>query len=121
MQCPARYRYEVIEGLRGGGSDSAYVQFHRCVYKTVGWMETKGEGKCVGPDAALGQFDAVWKESGPVKHPFEKYYRAAAENMVKGMTETVAREIGQYDRQDWAVPIAWAPCHDHSGSRGDLR
>ena len=106
MQCPARYRYEIIEGLRGGGSDSAYVQFHRCVYKTVGWLENeRRNGNAVGPDAALGQLETVWKESGPVKHAFEKYYRAAAENMVKGMTDTVSREIGIYDRQDWAVPI----------------
>jgi hypothetical protein len=26
-QCPARYRYEVIEGLWGGRDESAYVRF----------------------------------------------------------------------------------------------
>ena len=38
-QCPARYRYEIIEGLRGGRDQSAYIRFHGCVYATVGWLE----------------------------------------------------------------------------------
>ena len=38
-QCPARYRYEVIEGLRGGRDESAYIRFHGCVYATIGWLE----------------------------------------------------------------------------------
>ena len=106
MKCPARYRYEIIEGLRGGGGDSAYVQFHHCVYKTVGWLEDEQrKGNTVSAEVALGQLDSVWKETGPVKHPLEKYYRAAAEKLVKGMADTVAGERGNYDRQEWAVPV----------------
>jgi superfamily I DNA/RNA helicase len=44
MQCPARYRYEVIEGLYGSRDESPYIQFHRCVYLTVQWLEEQRQG-----------------------------------------------------------------------------
>ena len=106
MQCPARYRYEVIEELRGGGNDSAYVRFHRCVYITAGWLEQERQkGNVIGGEGAVAQLAAVWESNGPVKHAFEAYYRAAAESMVQGMVEAVSSERGQYDRQEWAVPL----------------
>ena len=40
-QCPARYRDEYIDGLHGGRDESAYIRFHRCVYKTIGWLEAE--------------------------------------------------------------------------------
>ena len=39
MQCPARYRYTIIEGLRGNRDESAYLRFHRSVYITIRWLE----------------------------------------------------------------------------------
>jgi DNA helicase-2/ATP-dependent DNA helicase PcrA len=106
MQCPARYRYEVIEELRGGGDDSAYVRFHGCVYMTVGWLEEERQkGNVISSDAAVAQLATVWEANGPIKHAFENYYRAAAENMVKGMADTISNERGNYDRQEWAVPV----------------
>jgi hypothetical protein len=106
MQCPARYRYEVIEELRGGGDDSAYVRFHGCVYMTVGWLEEERQkGNVISSDAAVAQLATVWEANGPIRHAFENYYRAAAENMVKGMADTISNERGNYDRQEWAVPV----------------
>ena len=106
MKCPARYRYEVIEGLHGGGEESAYVRFHRCVYITVGWLEAERQkGKAVDTQAALAQLAAVWATDGPIDHAFENYYRGAAEGMVRGMVDTVATETARYDRQEWAVPL----------------
>jgi hypothetical protein len=106
MQCPARYRYEVIEELRGGGDDSAYERFHRCVYITAGWLEQERQkGSAISAEGAVAQLATVWESNGPVKHAFETYYRAAAESMVQGMVEAVSSERGQYDRQGWAVPL----------------
>ena len=36
---------------------------------------------------------------------FENYYRSAAEGMVSGMAEAIAAETGQYDRQEWTIPV----------------
>jgi ATP-dependent DNA helicase UvrD/PcrA len=105
-KCPARYRYEVIEELRGGGNDSAYLGFHRCVYLTIGWLEEeRRKGNTVNDRGALAQLAEVWSAEGPVNHAFEGYYRSAAESMVKGMVEAISSESAQYDRQEWVVPV----------------
>jgi DNA helicase II / ATP-dependent DNA helicase PcrA len=36
IQCPARYRFECLDNLRGPTDDSPYVRFHRCVHRTIG-------------------------------------------------------------------------------------
>lgn len=106
MQCPARYSYEVLEGLRGGRDESAYVRFHACVYKTVGWLEDERQkGNTIDAMNALARLAAVWATEGPIDHPFENYYRSAADGMVKQMAEAIAAEVGQYDRQEWSVPL----------------
>jgi len=106
MTCPARYRYQVIEGLRGGRDESAYVQFHRCVYMTVGWLEQeRQQGRAVNIPGALSHLAEVWSKDGPVGSGFEKYYWSAAEKMVKGMAGIIAAETGHYDRQEWTIPV----------------
>jgi superfamily I DNA/RNA helicase len=106
MQCPARYRYEVIEGLRGGRDESPYIQFHRCVYVTVGWLEQQREvGQIASVDAGLARLAVEWEKRGPVGHAFESYYRASADGMVKAMATAIAVEKGQYDRNEWIIPV----------------
>ncbi len=106
-QCPARYRYEIIEGLRGGRDQSGYIRFHGCVYATVAWLEEQRKNRTV-PDvpAALAQLAATWQTQGPFDHPFEAYYLRAAEGMVARIADAVATESGQYYRQEWAIPLA---------------
>ena len=106
MKCPARYRYEAIDGLHGGRDDSPYVQFHRCVRITAGWLEEQSAaGAPVDTVAALARLDDVWKQRGPIGSGYESYYRATAEEMVRQMAATIARESGQYDRGEWLVPV----------------
>jgi DNA helicase-2/ATP-dependent DNA helicase PcrA len=106
-QCPARYHYEVIEGLRGGRDQSAYIRFHGCVYATIGWLEEQRQnGATIDIQAAQGQLGTIWKTQGPLDHPFEAYYRSAAEGMVKCIADAIATEAGQYYRQEWAIPLA---------------
>lgn len=106
MRCPARYRYEAIDGLHGGRDDSPYVQFHRCVRITTGWMEQQSAaGAPADEAAALARLDSVWQERGPVGSGYERYYRAAAQEMVRQMAATIAWEPGQYDRGEWLVPV----------------
>lgn len=106
LKCPARYRYEVIEELQGQRDESPYIQFHRCVYRTVGWLESQREsGQIVSPEGALTQLAALWNDGGPVGNAFEGYYRAAAIEMVRGMAAAIATESAAYDRREWIVPV----------------
>ena len=106
MQCPARYGYTVLDGLRGSRAESAYLRFHRSVYITIRWLEEeRQEGRTVDGAGALSGLAAVWATDGPVDHAFEKYYRAAAENMVTRIAAVIASETGRYEREEWSVPV----------------
>jgi superfamily I DNA/RNA helicase/Zn-dependent peptidase ImmA (M78 family) len=105
-QCPARYRNEYIDGLRGGRDESAYIRFHRCVYKTVGWLETeRGNGHAKTVAEALAHLSKVWEDEGPVGHAFERFHRKNADGMVRTMAETIAAESVTYDRCEWSIPV----------------
>jgi len=100
------YRYMVIEGLRGGRDDSAYVSFHRCVYVAARWLEVeRQEGRVVDQTQAINKLAAEWDKSGPKDHPFEKFYFQAARGMVTAMVALVQGETGRYDRADWDVEV----------------
>jgi superfamily I DNA/RNA helicase/Zn-dependent peptidase ImmA (M78 family) len=104
-QCPLRFKYEVVDGLRGGRDESPYLQFHRCVYATIGWMERQREaGTPVSHDAALEKLEHEWATRGPIGG-FEAFYKSAASSMVQAMADAIAHEDGQYDREEWIVPI----------------
>ncbi len=106
IQCPARYKYEVVEDLNGLRDGAPYVKFHRCVYVTVGWLEQQRmDGKVADVPAALAQLKAEWSARGPGGYPFEAYYLKAAETMVTRMAALIQAETGQYDRREWAVDL----------------
>lgn len=106
MDCPARYRYEVVEGLRGGRDETPYVRFHRCVYVTVSWLESERQaGRKADVATGLERLQVEWSARGPVGHGFEAYYRAAAHQMVRAMSAAIAGEVGTYDRQEWKVTL----------------
>lgn len=105
LGCPLRYRYEVLEELRGGSDNSPYLQFHRCVRATINWMEAQREiGAPCGGAAALARLDQEWAKRGPIGG-FENFYRAEATEMIEAMQREIAREEGQYDREEWVVSV----------------
>ena len=105
--CPAAYRYEVVDGLRGASPSSGYLRFHACVYAAVGAMEREAAGG-IPPsvEAATAHLDGAWADGGPRNHSFEPYYRTIAERMVASMVEVVAAEAGSsYPREEWHVDV----------------
>ena len=104
--CPAQYRYEVVDGLRGPRDSLAYVRFHRCVYRVIHWMEQQcNAGQPVRTPLALAQLELAWQQAGPVGHGFEPYYRRMAEEMVAAMVTYLAEELGEPVRAEWQVEI----------------
>ncbi len=45
--CPQQYEYAHVYGLEE--ETSAYQRFHRCVYRTLAWMETEAKEKGANP------------------------------------------------------------------------
>jgi DNA helicase II / ATP-dependent DNA helicase PcrA len=107
IECPARFRQEVLDQLRGVRDDNPYVLFHRCVYITVDWLERERvAGHKPTVREGLARLATVWSERGPLTHGFEPYYRRAAESMVSAMCEAILHETGQYARAEWQIPLS---------------
>jgi superfamily I DNA/RNA helicase len=106
MRCPARYRYEFVDGIRGAGDLGAFIGFHRCVRRTLGWIERETEtGKAVTPEGAVNQLAKIWSEQGPLDHGFEPYYLQTAQQMVRHMTHIQTQQGESLDRGEWQVEI----------------
>lgn len=106
LRCPARYHYEKLDGLYGARDASAYLRFHRCVHRTLGWLEAQAaEGNRASSAEARAELVRQWEKGGPKDHPFERYYWTAAEGMVETIAKLILSETGQYDRAEWSVGV----------------
>lgn len=105
LHCPARYRFEILDRVRGAQDNSPYIQFHRCVFRTIGWL---GAQRIAGATIDLGGAQArlvqEWDDRGP-KGGFESYYRASAEAMIASMVTVIASETGTYDEGEWLIDL----------------
>lgn len=83
MKCPRKYFYEFVIGLSGKREDSAYVQFHHCVYDVLRHLQSeRALGHEVDRATAYAYLDEVWKAKGPLDHFYEPIYRQRAKQMI---------------------------------------
>ena len=107
--CPARYRYEIVDGLHGPRDASAYLKFHGCVRRVIKWLETERHaGRRISADAASERLRIEWDERGPTAGDgYEPVFWRAAELMavlsrrgrlLKRTTVRPTTRRGTYDR-----------------------
>lgn len=105
LRCPARYRYEVVEGLGGLAKKTAFLRFHGTVRQAIGWIyERLGEGGDLTPDDAVVQLRDIWAKRGPVGEPFEDIYWRQAERMVRA-TVAAADDGGGHVERIWSANL----------------
>jgi CRISPR/Cas system-associated exonuclease Cas4 (RecB family) len=106
LRCPARYHYERLDGLHGARDASAYLRFHRCVHRTLGWLEAQAAaGQRASVAEARAELGRQWDKAGPKNHAFERYYRESADAMVTTLAELILGETGSYERSEWTVAL----------------
>ena len=106
LKCPRQFFYEFVLGLSGKREDSAYVQFHLCVYRVLHWMaDERMRGQLPDAIAALTQLTETWEEHGPRNHPYESLYHRAAMTMVLRAVNRPTRSHGPAARPTWEVPL----------------
>lgn len=107
LQCARRYQSEAVDGLRVFRDDSPYLNFHRCVFRTIAWLGSqRTSGTAITREMALAHLREEWTARGPNGHGFEPYYRASAEAMVERMADITNSEVGQYDTDEWSIDFA---------------
>jgi superfamily I DNA/RNA helicase len=84
LKCPRRYFYEFVLELSGKRDESAYIQFHQCVYDVLNWVQQeRAQSRSVDGRAAQDYLMLIWEARGPIDHPYEPIYREQAELMVE--------------------------------------
>ena len=105
LRCPRQYLYQRILDLSGAREDTAYVNFHRCVYHVLRAINHRPEGTAfpTAPEA-LAQLDAIWQERGPVKHPYNGLYWEAAVDIIQRAVARGERSVPSSTPAAWKVP-----------------
>ena len=88
LRCPRQYFYEQV--LRTGGDSEAaiYLQFHLCVYQTIGWAkELKLANKNVEFEAAREKLNEIWSAQPISLHAYAAIYLSEAHRLVAAATE----------------------------------
>jgi superfamily I DNA/RNA helicase len=76
LDCPRRYLYQLVLGLSGGRDDTAYVRFHRAVYRVLEWM--RAQIGSIEAQALANELDAAWRDIGPTRDPLEPLFKTSA-------------------------------------------
>lgn len=106
-RCPQGYYYQLVLGLRGSGEDSAYLRLHRCLRTVIRWAEEVGTAGTLIDEASLvKKLDEVWKEQGPVDHPFEPLYRESAGAMISVVVRKGLISGHAEGRKAMEIPLA---------------
>jgi superfamily I DNA/RNA helicase len=80
IDCPRRYLYQLVLGLSGGRDDTAYVRFHRAVYRVLEWM--RAQTGSIEAQVLADTLDAAWRDIGPTGDPLEPFFRASANRIL---------------------------------------
>lgn len=90
LNCPRKYLYEFILGLSGKRDDTAYLQFHKCVYDAVRQVKTEHtQGKPASEKLAQKYLDDAWDKRGPKDHYLKDIYKEAAQAMVANAVKRI--------------------------------
>lgn len=103
LRCSRRYFYQHGLGLAGRNEESAYVQFHRCVYRVLDWINVeRREGQGVAVQDALDQLGQHWGETELTDHGYGTFYYDLAVKMVQN---AASREPKLVILEDKTIPI----------------
>ena len=80
-KCPRRFFYTHVLGLRSARKGTAFSRTHDCLYELIRRVHAKRLAGAPTQAEILGELEAIWNESGPTGHAYEKEYRALAERL----------------------------------------
>lgn len=106
MRCPKQYLFDAVLGLGGRRTNTAYVRFHACVYRTLNWIHVEeAKGVDLKDEAVLQVLDVAWKEGGPRDDVYEKFYRKEAERFLKEAVRRLGKSPGRALDLEWEIPL----------------
>lgn len=107
MNCPRQFYYEHVLHLSGKREDTAYAQFHTCVYETIRLIQNElKESDEHQTEKTLARFEEIWKEKGPAGHPYAPIYYEEAKKMTLKAVELHAMTGAKIEQQSFEVKLS---------------
>lgn len=106
MECPLKYYYQFVLGVSDRRSELPHAQAHLCVYKVWQFIDNEIDADRVIDEAVVAaKLEEVWQEQGPIKHAYEKDYRAEAEEILRRTFDWRSTVGGRDLRPHWVVRL----------------
>jgi DNA helicase-2/ATP-dependent DNA helicase PcrA len=103
-QCPRRYFYSHIFGLKGATRESAFLKTHRCLYAVIDHVRGVSAGTDLNEQVLLHKLNEAWQSHGPRGHAFENEYKVLADNLVRNLA-TLQQRISSRAREELALDL----------------
>lgn len=95
VKCPLSYFYQNVIGLSRKRGDTAYLEFHRAVHRTVDELKKLREaGESITEELAQETFESEWEAKGPKEHFLGDLYKASARTMVSNAAKHMRASSG---------------------------
>lgn len=87
LECPRKFFYASVLGLKGAGEKSIFLKFHSCVYDTLRSIQTIRQMETIefSEEAALRRLDEFWQKENIDAHAYAPIYRQKAEDIIRRM------------------------------------
>lgn len=100
LECPRKFFYAHVLGLKGSGEKSIFLKFHSCVYNALRSIQSIRQLEAVefSEAVALERLDDFWRDANIDVHPYAPIYRVKAEEIIRHAcqkieTSTAAEKI----------------------------
>jgi superfamily I DNA/RNA helicase len=80
--CPRRFFYTHVLGLRGSRKSTAFQKTHDCIYELISWLATARKDGAASVEAAEAALESIWNVRGPFDHGFAADYRRIASKLI---------------------------------------
>jgi DNA helicase II / ATP-dependent DNA helicase PcrA len=92
LECPRKFFYASVLGLKGAGEKSIFLKFHSCVYDTLRSIQTIRQMETIelSEEVALERLDEFWQKENIDAHPYAPIYRQKAEDIIRRMCANVS-------------------------------
>jgi DNA helicase II / ATP-dependent DNA helicase PcrA len=87
LECPRKFFYASVLGLKGAGEKSIFLKFHSCVYDTLRSIAAIRQMETIelSEEVALARLDEFWQKENIDAHAYAPIYRQKAEDIIRRM------------------------------------
>ncbi len=87
LECPRKFFYTSVLGLKGTSEKSIFLKFHSCVYDTLRSIQTISQMETIelSEETALERLDQFCQKENIDAHPYAPIYRQKAEEIILRM------------------------------------